>query len=459
MLCVCARARVCVCACVCVCVPPPVLCFMLCCCLSHVWLTVGCCCGCLLCVSLTHTHTHTHGRFDMVVDARTAAQAAAYSTYVMRVTAPPPSFPRTTSPFDASLDDAVGAASDSDGEPGIDHRDRTTTGGSEATTVGTQQSWNGGSGGGRGGGGGGGGGVGADRVTSAASWGEAFSASGGGDALVSVGGDTMGTSVAWLDAADDGWDEATVDWERVQATRERDPPPANAHVGTLGLHCDTPVAVSYNRHVRETAQRLQQSLLVGGPSEYVNVDLVGGLAAAVANVGPSGDGVHGSSSSGGWVGGDEASSHPHHNASSSSSSSSSRPPPGQSAGGLLQHGVLRTNCVDCLDRTNVAQFFVGVRLLGLQLHALGLVSSPRLDPSNTTVMALMELFEEMGDRIALQYGGSEAHKKVHTQHVEKAEQEKRRRSGQSKEVLTSIKRYVSNSFTDALKQVCVVRCV
>ena len=26
---------------------------------------------------------------------------------------------------------------------------------------------------------------------------------------------------------------------------------------------------------------------------------------------------------------------------------------------LLQHGVARTNCVDCLDRTNVAQFGIG----------------------------------------------------------------------------------------------------
>lgn len=26
---------------------------------------------------------------------------------------------------------------------------------------------------------------------------------------------------------------------------------------------------------------------------------------------------------------------------------------------LLQHGISRTNCVDCLDRTNVAQFGIG----------------------------------------------------------------------------------------------------
>jgi phosphatidylinositol 3,5-bisphosphate 5-phosphatase len=32
-----------------------------------------------------------------------------------------------------------------------------------------------------------------------------------------------------------------------------------------------------------------------------------------------------------------------------------------------QYGVLRTNCIDCLDRTNVAQFCVGVHALGLQV--------------------------------------------------------------------------------------------
>lgn len=32
-----------------------------------------------------------------------------------------------------------------------------------------------------------------------------------------------------------------------------------------------------------------------------------------------------------------------------------------------QQGVLRTNCIDCLDRTNVAQFCVGVHALGLQV--------------------------------------------------------------------------------------------
>ena len=34
---------------------------------------------------------------------------------------------------------------------------------------------------------------------------------------------------------------------------------------------------------------------------------------------------------------------------------------------LLKNGVLRTNCVDCLDRTNTAQFMVGKCALGFQV--------------------------------------------------------------------------------------------
>ena len=77
------------------------------------------------------------------------------------------------------------------------------------------------------------------------------------------------------------------------------------------------------------------------------------------------------------------------------------------------------------------------------------------DPKSAAVLALMELYEEMGDRIAIQYGGSEAHKKVHTQSADKAKAKRRASADKSKEVLTSIKRYVSNSFTDRLKQVRV----
>jgi phosphatidylinositol 3,5-bisphosphate 5-phosphatase len=40
----------------------------------------------------------------------------------------------------------------------------------------------------------------------------------------------------------------------------------------------------------------------------------------------------------------------------------------------VQNGVARTNCIDCLDRTNAAQFVIGKRALGKQLQALGVIS-------------------------------------------------------------------------------------
>ena len=45
----------------------------------------------------------------------------------------------------------------------------------------------------------------------------------------------------------------------------------------------------------------------------------------------------------------------------------------------MQDGVARTNCIDCLDRTNAAQFVIGKRALGHQLHALGIISDTSID--------------------------------------------------------------------------------
>lgn len=58
---------------------------------------------------------------------------------------------------------------------------------------------------------------------------------------------------------------------------------------------------------------------------------------------------------------------------------------------LLQCGVLRVNCVDCLDRTNAAQFAIAKRALGHQLYALGLLSSPNLPFACDAVEVLTEV--------------------------------------------------------------------
>ena len=78
----------------------------------------------------------------------------------------------------------------------------------------------------------------------------------------------------------------------------------------------------------------------------------------------------------------------------------------------LQSGVLRTNCIDCLDRTNVAQYAYGLAALGRQLHAMGLTNMPKVDPDSSIAAALMDMYQSMGDALAQQYGGSAAHNTV-----------------------------------------------
>ena len=45
----------------------------------------------------------------------------------------------------------------------------------------------------------------------------------------------------------------------------------------------------------------------------------------------------------------------------------------------VQNGVARTNCIDCIDRTNAAQFVIGKLALGHQLHALGIISDTSIE--------------------------------------------------------------------------------
>ena len=41
-----------------------------------------------------------------------------------------------------------------------------------------------------------------------------------------------------------------------------------------------------------------------------------------------------------------------------------------------QTGAFRTNCIDCLDRTNVVQSALARHVLGIQLASIGLAQSP-----------------------------------------------------------------------------------
>eukprot|EP00262_Sarcandra_glabra_P003182 TRINITY_DN13720_c0_g1_i1.p1 TRINITY_DN13720_c0_g1~~TRINITY_DN13720_c0_g1_i1.p1 ORF type:complete len:833 (+),score=138.00 TRINITY_DN13720_c0_g1_i1:238-2736(+) len=114
---------------------------------------------------------------------------------------------------------------------------------------------------------------------------------------------------------------------------------------------------------------------------------------------------------------------------------------------MFQKGVLRTNCIDCLDRTNVAQYAYGLAALGHQLHALGLIDFAKIDLDASLAGDLMGFYETMGDTLAHQYGGSAAHNKIFS---ERRGQWKA--ATQSQEFFRTLQRYYSNAYMDAEKQ-------
>ncbi|XP_064627556.1 polyphosphoinositide phosphatase-like isoform X3 [Lineus longissimus] len=111
-----------------------------------------------------------------------------------------------------------------------------------------------------------------------------------------------------------------------------------------------------------------------------------------------------------------------------------------------QHGVLRTNCVDCLDRTNTAQFVVGKCALALQLHALNVLETPELRFDSDCTRMLEELYEDHGDTLALQYGGSQLVHRIQTYRKISPW------TSHSRDIMQTLSRYYSNTFSDADKQ-------
>ncbi|KAA8523369.1 hypothetical protein F0562_009792 [Nyssa sinensis] len=114
---------------------------------------------------------------------------------------------------------------------------------------------------------------------------------------------------------------------------------------------------------------------------------------------------------------------------------------------MFQKGVLRTNCIDCLDRTNVAQYAYGLAALGKQLHALGVIDAAKIDLDDPLAHELMGFYERMGDTLAHQYGGSAAHNKIFS---ERRGQWKA--ATQSQEFFRTLQRYYSNAYMDVEKQ-------
>lgn len=115
----------------------------------------------------------------------------------------------------------------------------------------------------------------------------------------------------------------------------------------------------------------------------------------------------------------------------------------------LQNGICRINCVDCLDRTNAAQFVFGKRALGHQLYALGIVENPDLAFDSDAVTMLTEMYHDHGDTIALQYTGSALVNRVETyRHMPHW-------NSHSRDIIENIRRFYTNAVLDADKQAAI----
>ncbi|CAF1306127.1 unnamed protein product [Rotaria sp. Silwood1] len=114
---------------------------------------------------------------------------------------------------------------------------------------------------------------------------------------------------------------------------------------------------------------------------------------------------------------------------------------------FVQTGVVRVNCVDCLDRTNTAMYAIAKCALGYQLFAMGLTDSPHLQEDSAAELVIKQLFEHSGDILAQQYAGSQL---VHR--IDTYKKLTPAWSTQSRDIVQTLSRYYSNTFSDAEKQ-------
>lgn len=115
-------------------------------------------------------------------------------------------------------------------------------------------------------------------------------------------------------------------------------------------------------------------------------------------------------------------------------------------GTSTQTGVLRVNCVDCLDRTNTAQFAISRCALAFQLYAIGVLDKPELELDTDCLKMLEELYEDHGDTLALQYGGSQLVHRI------KSYRKIAPMSSHTRDIMQTLSRYYSNAFSDSDKQ-------
>lgn len=112
----------------------------------------------------------------------------------------------------------------------------------------------------------------------------------------------------------------------------------------------------------------------------------------------------------------------------------------------LQKGVIRMNCIDCLDRTNLTQSWIARKVLYQQMREENRDSSKHTFLLKEDDYIFRNIWSTHGDIISKQYSGTGALKSDFTRTG------KRSLLGLYNDGMNSIHRYFLNNFYDAIKQ-------
>ncbi|XP_045798203.1 phosphoinositide phosphatase SAC8-like isoform X3 [Trifolium pratense] len=112
-----------------------------------------------------------------------------------------------------------------------------------------------------------------------------------------------------------------------------------------------------------------------------------------------------------------------------------------------QKGIMRSNCIDSLDRTNVTQCYMAQKALNLQLQRIGvLTSSECISMFDEQYGKFRILWAEQGDEISLEYAGTNALKGDLVRYGKKT------LTGIIKDGMSALSRYYLNNFHDGIRQ-------
>ncbi|XP_051131684.1 phosphoinositide phosphatase SAC8 isoform X2 [Andrographis paniculata] len=112
-----------------------------------------------------------------------------------------------------------------------------------------------------------------------------------------------------------------------------------------------------------------------------------------------------------------------------------------------QRGIIRSNCIDCLDRTNVTQSYLAQKSLNSQLQRVGALSSTEyISLFSEDLETFRTVWVEHGDEISLEYSGTHALKRDLVRYG------KQTMTGIIQDGMSAISRYYLNNFQDGVRQ-------